>query len=209
MGRTGQAVLAILSLGVAAYAAAVYALLPIGAAVHPDMRAGFQAHPVGLYLHAFGAALALALGPFQFMSGVRTRRPAWHRWSGRFYLGVGVLLGGLSGLYLAMHAYGGPAARLGFAALALAWLYSAARAYLAVRAGEFARHRRWMVRNFSLAFAAVTLRLYLTAALASGVALDTAYPVVAWLCWLPNLMAAEWLLGHRPAQAAASAVRHD
>jgi len=44
-------------------------------------------------------------------------------------LGVGVLVGGLAGLVMAAHGFDGLASRLGFAALALAWLYTGARAY--------------------------------------------------------------------------------
>jgi hypothetical protein len=51
-----------------------------------------------------------------------------------------------------------------------------------------------MVRNFALTFAAVTLRLWLPASVASGMPFEVAYPVVAWLCWVPNLLAAELFL---------------
>ena len=112
---------------------------------------------------------------------------------GRLYLGVGVLLGGSAGLYMACHAFGGLVARLGFAGLAVAWLYSGLRAYLAIRSRDVATHRRWMVRNFALTFAAVMLRLYLPASMAAGIDFDIAYPVIAWLCWVPTLLAAELL----------------
>ena len=112
---------------------------------------------------------------------------------GRLYLGVGVLLGGSAGLYMAFHAFGGLVARLGFAGLAVAWLYSGLRAYLAIRSRDITTHRRWMVRNFALTFAAVMLRLYLPASMAAGIDFDIAYPVIAWLCWVPTLLAAELL----------------
>jgi Predicted membrane protein (DUF2306) len=193
MRLAGFVTLVALSLAVAGYAIAVYGFLPVGALVHPDMRATFAAHPVGIYAHVFGAAVALVLGPFQFSSTLRERRPVLHRRLGRLYLGVGVLVGGLSGLFMAFHALGGLPARLGFASLAVAWLYSGSRAYLAVRVHDFMAHRRWMVRNFALTFAAVTLRLYLPASVALGATLEVAYPIIAWLCWLPNLIAAEFL----------------
>jgi HlyD family secretion protein len=41
-------------------------------------------------------------------------------------------------------------------------------------ARDIAAHRRWMVRNFALTFAAVTLRLWLPSAMASGVAFELA-----------------------------------
>lgn len=193
MRPLGYAALCVLSIGVAAYAAVVYGFLPPGSLVHPDMRAGFEAHRLGLYAHVFGSVAALALGPLQFSTRLRSRRIALHRALGRLYLGVGVLIGGLSGLYLAFHAFGGPLARLGFACLAVAWLYSGLRAYLAIRAGAVALHRAWMVRNFALAFAAVTLRLYLPASAVAGLDFAATYAWIAWLCWVPNLAAAELL----------------
>lgn len=194
MRSAGFGILILLSLAVAGYAVAVYGLLPVGALVHPDMRATFEAHPVGIYAHVFGSAVALALGPFQFSSRLRDRRPVLHRRLGRLYLAIGVLIGGFSGLFMAFHAFGGLPSRLGFACLAVVWLYSGFRAYFAVRACDFLAHRRWMVRNFALTFAAVTLRVYLPASMALGAAFEVAYPVIAWLCWLPNLVAAECLL---------------
>jgi uncharacterized membrane protein len=194
MRRAALALLVVLSLGVAAYALGVYGLLPLGATVHPDMRATFEAHRAGIYVHVFASAVALVLGPLQFSSGLRTTRPGLHRWSGRFYLGVGVLLGGLAGLFMAFHAAGGPGSRLGFACLAVAWLFTGFRAYQAIRGGDVPGHRRWMIRNFALTFAAVTLRLWLPASIASGIPFEVAYPVVAWLCWVPNLLAAELFL---------------
>ncbi len=189
--RTSFAILVFLSLGVAGYGLVVYGFLPLGIALHPDMRATYEAHPAGIYIHIFASALALILGPFQFSAGLRARYLELHRWAGRLYLGVGVLVGGIAGLYMAALAFGGPVARLGFGCLALLWLYTGLRAYLAVRAGDIAAHRRWMVRNFALTFAAVTLRLWLPAAMVSGAAFELAYPLIAWLCWLPNLWVAE------------------
>ena len=190
----GWGLMAFLSLGVALYAAIAYSLLPVGAAVHPDMRAAFEAHRVGLGLHVFGAVFALALGPFQFLARLRARHLNLHRWMGRLYLGLGVLVGGLAGLYMAQFAHGGLAGKLGFGTLAVLWLVTGERAFHYAHHGEVAAHRRWMFRNFSLTFAAVMLRLYLPAAVVSGADFAIAYGVIAWACWVPNLVMAEWLL---------------
>ena len=189
----GFATLVALSLGVSAYAVVVYGFLPFGAALHPDMRATFEAHRASVYVHVFASVVALVLGPFQFSARLRSTRPALHRWSGRLYLGVGILVGGLAGLFVSVQAYGGLASRLGFGCLALAWLYTGLRAYRAIRARDVDSHRRWMVRNFALTFAAVTLRLWVPASAVAGVPIELAYPVIAWLCWVPNLAAAELL----------------
>lgn len=202
MRATGFVTLLVLSLGVAGYAVAAYGLMPLGAAVHPDMRPGFERHDrLALYLHVFASLFALALGPFQFSARLRRKRPALHRWSGRLYLAVGVLLGGIAAFFVALNAFGGPVARLGFASLAIAWLLTGFKAYLAIRSGDIASHRRWMVRNFSLTFAAVTLRLWLPGLFISGMPFEAAYQVTAWLCWVPNLVAAELLFNKTSAAA--------
>lgn len=194
MRSTFLATLVVLSLGVTAYAVLVYAFLPLGAYLHPEIRAAFAQYPAIVFAHVFGSAVALGLGPLQFWSRLRARRPRFHRWCGRLYLGVGVLVGGLAGLYMAVHAFGGLAARLGFGGLALAWLFTGLRAYFAIRDWDKAAHRRWMIRNFALTLAAVTLRLWVPAAVASGIPFEAAYPFIAWLCWVPNLALAEVLL---------------
>ena len=191
MNRASFTMLLVLSLGVAGYALVVYGFFPLGALLHPEMRATYALYPAAIYAHIFGSAVALIIGPFQFWTRLRNERPRLHRWLGRCYLLLGVGIGGSAGLFMAFHAYGGMPARLGFGILAVLWLYTGYRAWRAIRARDITSHRRWMVRNFALTFAAVMLRLYLPAAMASGMAFELAYPVVAWLCWVPNLWVAE------------------
>jgi len=185
-----------LSIGVAGYAVYVYGFMPLGSLVHPEMKISFTSHPAGIYTHVFASILALVLGPFQFSSNLRKNHINIHRWSGRLYLGVGVLAGGLAGLYMAQYAFGGVVAQTGFAALALLWLYTGFRAYSAIRSGAIDEHRKWMVRNFSLTLAAVTLRIYLPVSMAAHIEFSLAYAVIAWACWLPNLLIAEWQFNH-------------
>jgi hypothetical protein len=190
----------LLSLGIAAYAA--------GLLVYPPMRSSFvltllAERPVATLGHFGGSALALAIGGFQLHPGLRRRFGAVHRWMGRLYL-VGVALGGAAGLWMALFANGGLAGRLGFALLALSWLTCTARGYASIRARELQAHRRWMIRSYALTFAAVTLRLYIPAGQVAGIAFESAYPVIAWLCWVPNLLVAEWLARGGAATSAAS-----
>src|SRR5688572_6472737 len=77
----------------------------------PVQRAVYIAHRMGILTHIGGAMLATLIGPFQFLPKIITNRYLkLHRWLGRTYL-VGVLLGGLGGLYMAFLAYGGLPAR--------------------------------------------------------------------------------------------------
>lgn len=199
MKRFTHGGIALLCLGVSAYALAAYGFLPLGALLHPEMKASFEAHDIAIRLHIFASIAALALGPFQFSTRLRSRRPRLHRLMGRIYLAVGVLIGGASGLYVAQFAFGGVTSRLAFTLLALAWLFTGWSAYAAIRRGEVAAHREWMLRNFALTFAAVMLRLYLPGAMACGIPFEVAYPVIAWVCWVPNLAAVEaWVRWQNP-----------
>jgi hypothetical protein len=71
-------------------------------------------------------------------------------------------------------------------------------AYLSIRGGHVAAHRRWMIRSYGVTLAAVTLRIYLPLSQAAGIPFGIAYPIISWLCWLPNLGLAEWRLRTPP-----------
>jgi uncharacterized membrane protein len=160
----------------------------------PEQKVVYLAHTTGILTHIVGAMVATIIGPFQFLPKIITNRYLkLHRWLGRTYL-VGVLVGGLAGLYMAFLAYGGFPARLGFGMLAIFWLLSGLMAYQHIRHKEIQSHRQWMVRNYALTFAAVTLRLWLIVFQVAGVEFIEAYITVAWLCWVPNLIVAEGIV---------------
>jgi uncharacterized membrane protein len=172
----------------------LYALayVALGERVYPPhLAASFRARPWGIYPHAFFGALALGLGPLQFHQGLRVRRRALHRALGKLYV-ASCLLAGAAGLYMAYYAFGGWPTRLGFGALALVLLATTARAYAAARRADIAAHRAWMLRSYALIFAAVTLRLELPLLAVTVGGFLPAYRAVAWLCWVPNLLWAEW-----------------
>ena len=82
----------------------------------------------------------------------------------------------------------GPVAAGGLGVLGVVWVATTVAAFRAAMRGDFVTHRRWAIRSFALAFAAVTLRLYLPVSGLLGLSFDAAYPAIAWLCWVPNLL---------------------
>jgi hypothetical protein len=63
---------------------------------------------------------------------------------------------------------------------------------------RFVEHRAWMIRSFALTFAAVTLRIYLPILEQLPVPFEDGYRAISFLCWVPNLLAAElYLRGKR------------
>lgn len=82
----------------------------------------------------------------------------------------------------------------GFGLLAIAWLATTIRGIGLAMQGDRLAHRRWMIRSIALTLAAVSLRLQVFATLLLDLPFDTAYSVIAWLCWVPNLIVAELIL---------------
>jgi uncharacterized membrane protein len=149
-----------------------------------------------LVMHVATAATALFVAPFQFLAKIRARRAWLHRWMGRIYLTC-CIIGGLSGLVLSLGASTGPITTAGFGLLSLGWLYTTVLGWRTARDRRFAEHRRWMIRSFALTFAAVTLRIYLPILQALPIAFNDGYRVISFLCWVPNLIVAEWYLRRR------------
>ena len=149
---------------------------------------------VGFYTHITLGGLALLSGCTQFLSGLRQKRLSLHRSLGKVYVAA-VMLSGVAGLGIAFAASGGVWAQTGFAALGFLWLYTTAKAFLAIKKREIAEHQNWMTRSYALCFGAVTLRLWLPLFLGVlGMSFDFAYPIIAWISWVPNLLVAEWII---------------
>jgi uncharacterized membrane protein len=187
--RFAWALVTLLSLAIAAYS---LAQAMVGEALHPEpLRESFLARPWGIASHALFGPLALAIGPWQFHAGSFARRPTLHRRLGWLYM-LGAAGTGVSGLYMSLFAYTGAVASVGFAGMALALLATTGLGLWAIRRGDVARHRHWMLSSFALIFAAVTFRLWaplLTLGLGS---FERAYPWIAWIAWVPNLAWANW-----------------
>ena len=154
----------------------------------------FSQYILPLRLHIAGGMTALLSGPWQFSAKLRARALNLHRWLGRAYL-LSVAFGSIAGFAMALVSQQGLPTHLGFGMLATLWFYTGLQAYRMVRRGNIVAHRRWMIRNFALTLAAVALRLYLPfMLLVLHRPFPTAYITVSWLCWIPNLLIAEWML---------------
>src|SRR5262245_46717545 len=74
-----------------------------------------------LPVHAAAAATALLVAPLQFRSQLRARHPGFHRLLGRVYV-TGCLIGGATGLALAVGRTAGAVGTAGFGSVELVWL---------------------------------------------------------------------------------------
>ncbi len=88
---TGVTILVVIGIA----AAVIRALrLMFGGVPSPQaFDAGFSQHAILTLIHIVPGALFMAVGPFQFMPSIRTRRLWQHRWSGRVFVAAGYIIG--------------------------------------------------------------------------------------------------------------------
>jgi len=131
--------------------------------VHVDQAGPYAAGFNFMLMHTTTGALAMAIGPFQFVAAARRRFPRLHRNAGKVYL-VSVLLSMIGGLaYLGAtplaDIYSGAPFGIALAGLDIMVLLTAWLAYAAIRQRDIERHRAWMAYNFGLLLATPGLRL--------------------------------------------------
>ncbi|GJM13427.1 MAG: hypothetical protein DHS20C12_18300 [Pseudohongiella sp.] len=181
---------------VLAIAIGLYAL---GNALSPALRQEFildmiaEASAGGTLLHFLTGGVVIIVGALQFNAGLRSKYLHAHRFMGKVYV-VGCIVGGFAGLYLAFYSTGGIVSHWGFGMLAVCWIVTTLMAYRHIRAGNVRIHQDWMIRSYSLTLAAVTLRIYLPISQISGFGFEESYQAIAWMCWVPNLIIAEWFI---------------
>lgn len=209
--------MAVLALGVGGVIAAPYlGFDPAGSRV--GLREGVPFHWPVLLTHILTGAVALLIGPAQFLPVVRRRHPRLHRMLGRAYLGIGVLPSGITGLAAATLSTSGISTQVSMFLASALWLVTGWYAYRAVRSRRFAAHREWMIRNYAITFLAVTARIWVPLLILVqlpvlgaryggdvGAAAEAAIPVGQWMSWVVNLIVAEIIIHRTRAPAAAPA----
>lgn len=94
-----------------------------------------------LYLHIVFGIVALVIGPFTLFSRFREKNIKRHRMMGKIYM-LGILLGSVSGLYLAFYATGGLVSQLGFGFLSIFWLITALQALAKIKYKKVLDHQK-------------------------------------------------------------------
>lgn len=169
--------------------AGILKLKPDDLFLNPFWQAGF-------YVHIILGGLALLIGWVQFSSWIRSRSLPFHRLTGKVYV-TAVLLSAVSGFYIAFYASGGLPAKLGFMTLSCVWFCTTVMGYIRIKNGQVEQHKILMIYSYACCFAAVTLRLWMPFLNKIFGDFGTAYMVVAWWCWVPNLAVAYLLTRKR------------
>jgi len=148
---------------------------------------------IAFYGHIILGGLALLIGWLQFSYKLRRRNIKLHRRIGKTYV-VSVLISGICGLYIAIYATGGIISILGFFSLGLIWLSTTILGFKAIKKGNVDLHEKFMIFSYAACFAAVTLRIWLPILTSVMGEFIGAYRIVAWLCWVPNVIIAYFIV---------------
>jgi hypothetical protein len=117
-----------------------------------------------MVVHLALAFIITASGPLQLIPGLRRRMPAFHRWNGRAYVLVALVISaGATALIWWRPAFGGPinAALQSFNGVAI--FTFALLAFWTARTRNFLSHRRWATRLFLAASGVWFLRVMMIA----------------------------------------------
>ena len=148
---------------------------------------------IGFYTHIILGGIALMIGWTQFGNKRRIKNLPRHRQAGKVYI-IAALLSAMAGMYIAFYATGGMTASLGFICLGIIWFYTTLKAYLEIKKGRVVQHQKMMTYSYAACFSAVTLRIYLPLLTIAFHDFTKAYLIVAWLCWVPNIIVAYFIV---------------
>jgi len=155
---------------------------------------------IAFYTHIISGGIALLSGWSQFSTRLRNKNMALHRQLGKVYV-IAVLISAPTGFYIACFATGGLIPSLGFISLASVWFYTTLNAWLLIRKKKIDPHKKMMTYSYAACFAAVTLRIWLPLLIMLFQDFTFAYSIVAWLCWIPNLIVAYLITEKRSASS--------
>lgn len=144
---------------------------------------------IGFYGHILFGGLALLIGWLQFSTKIRKNSINVHRKIGITYV-CAVLVSGICGIFIGFNATGGMLSKVGFISLGVIWLSSTLAAFFSIKNNDVSAHQKYMVISYAACFSAVTLRLWLPLLVFSMGEFTSAYRIVAWVSWVPNILIA-------------------
>jgi len=147
------------------------------------------------YLHIFSSCIVLFTGAFLFSKSIIKNLRQLHRWAGKIYVALLLLISAPSGMVMAFYGNGGWAARISFLILCPLWWYFTYLGYRKIRQKKIIEHEKWMIRSYALTLSAISLRFYQMILGNYGIFDPTTqYVFVSWVSWLGNLAVAELII---------------
>ncbi len=156
---------------------------------------GWFAYRWSFYLHIFSSLWVLASGLTQFSKGILKKGVTIHRWVGRIYVAIILLVSAPAACVMSVYANGNTFTKVSFLILSMLWWAYTYIAYRKILRGEVMQHKWYMYRSYALTLSAVTLRIMqFMIAKWTDIEPEEAYIMIATPSWLLNLIIAEWLI---------------
>jgi uncharacterized membrane protein len=171
----------------------------------------FAGFPLPLVAHIVGASTFAVAGAFQLVPRFRRRHSGWHRGAGRILAAAGLLVAGSAlwmTLFYAPQPGTGSLLYLLRLVLGSAMAASLVLGVTAIRRGDVAGHRAWMIRAYAIGLAAGTQAFtggVSGALFGTGVVQGDLAKAAAWAI---NLAVAEWVIRRPTGSGPASRPDH-
>lgn len=151
---------------------------------------------ISFICHISFGGLSLVIGWIQFVEKLRKKSSILHRKIGKLYI-LSVIISSVTAMYIGFFANGGFISASGFICLGILWFTTTIIALISIKNGNINKHQNFMTYSYACTFAAVTLRLWIP--LLNGLleSPDLTYHIVAWLCWIPNIIVTYFMNKHR------------
>jgi uncharacterized membrane protein len=167
---------------------------------------GFAVHALLTLSHVVSGIVFILLGPFQFMAGLRRRRPTLHRWIGRAFLVDSVFVGVTALVMGPLMAIGGVLETAATLFFGLLFLFALVRGFIAIRGRRVAEHRRWMIRAYAIGLGVATVRpivgVFFATSRITHLTPPDFFGIAFWLGFTLSIAAGELWIRTQPAGAA-------
>lgn len=159
----------------------------------------YALNPALAYAHILPGVVYLVGAPFQLSRKVRTWSLRFHRALGRAVLVSGLITGLFAIAVGILMPFGGFVEGSAAVVFGLYFLIALSLAYRAIRRGEVARHRRWMIRAFAIGAGVGLIRIIVGIFEGTGtLEFSEAFGLSFWLAFIIMTGAAETWLRMRP-----------
>lgn len=156
-------------------------------------------HPWLTYLHIVPGIVYFVGAALQVSFWFRRRHYPVHRRVGRIVVGAGLLAGATALVLGVTMPTGGLLELTATVVFGLWFLICLVLAFRAIRAGDVAAHRRWMIRALAIAIGVGTIRVCIGLFQISGLFdLAGAFGPSFWIAFVANAVAGEMWLRARP-----------